>query len=279
MSDFGKAIASAYAVQGLSVELGKGVLNGTLEPKADVRFPLKMANRHGLIAGATGTGKTRTLQLIAEQLSEQAHKCVYIPENGIDLERFDEDGFPDPSRFHGWLFSVEDNAARPGMPDRISYQYLFDAPTTGCPTPTQGLRRVQMTEGHVAVVDDQRGCPTYVGHLATAGADGAPHVTPVWVDYDGEHVLVNSAYGRAKVRHIQRDPRVSIDVLPAEDQQAGYVSVSGTAELVDEGADDHIDKLAKKYLGKDEYPWRNPAEQRVKVVIEPDKVDASGFDD
>ncbi|HEX6662820.1 MAG TPA: helicase HerA-like domain-containing protein [Gaiellaceae bacterium] len=71
MSDFGKAIASAYAVQGLSVELGKGVLNGTLEPEADVRFPLKMANRHGLIAGATGTGKTRTLQLIAEQLSEQ----------------------------------------------------------------------------------------------------------------------------------------------------------------------------------------------------------------
>ena len=69
MSDFGKAIASAYAVQGLSVELGKGVLNGTLEPEADVRFPLKMANRHGLIAGATGTGKTRTLQLIAEQLS------------------------------------------------------------------------------------------------------------------------------------------------------------------------------------------------------------------
>jgi DNA helicase HerA-like ATPase len=71
VSDFGKAIASAYAVQGLSVELGKGVLNGTLEPEADVRFPLKMANRHGLIAGATGTGKTRTLQLIAEQLSEQ----------------------------------------------------------------------------------------------------------------------------------------------------------------------------------------------------------------
>ncbi len=71
MSDFGKAIASAYAVQGLSVELGKGVLKGTLEPEADVRFPLKMANRHGLIAGATGTGKTRTLQLIAEQLSEQ----------------------------------------------------------------------------------------------------------------------------------------------------------------------------------------------------------------
>jgi DNA double-strand break repair helicase HerA and related ATPase len=71
VSDFGKEIAAAYAVQGLAVELGKGMLNAALEPEAEVRFPLKMANRHGLIAGATGTGKTRTLQLIAEQLSEQ----------------------------------------------------------------------------------------------------------------------------------------------------------------------------------------------------------------
>jgi PPOX class probable F420-dependent enzyme len=114
------------------------------------------------------------------------------------------------------------------------------------------------------------------GNLVDLRPDGTPHVTPVWVDYDGEHVLVNSAYGRAKVRHIQRDPRVAIDVLPSEDQQAGYVSVSGTAELVDEGADEHIDKLAKKYLGLDEYPFRGPGERRVIIRITPERVDLHG---
>jgi PPOX class probable F420-dependent enzyme len=114
------------------------------------------------------------------------------------------------------------------------------------------------------------------GNLVGLRPDRSPHVTPVWVDYDGEHVLVNSAYGRAKVRHIQRDPRVAIDVLPSDDQQSGYVSVSGMAELVDEGADDHIDKLAKKYLGLDEYPYRAPGERRVIIRITPERVDLHG---
>jgi PPOX class probable F420-dependent enzyme len=115
------------------------------------------------------------------------------------------------------------------------------------------------------------------GNLVDLRPDGSPHVTPVWVDYDGRHVLVNSAYGRAKVRHIQRDPRVAIDVLPADDQQAGYVSVSGTAELVDDGADEHIDKLAEKYLGLDEYPFRSPGERRVIIRITPQRVDEHGL--
>jgi PPOX class probable F420-dependent enzyme len=115
------------------------------------------------------------------------------------------------------------------------------------------------------------------GNLVDLRPDGSPHVTPVWVDYDGEHVLVNSAYGRLKVQNIQRDPRVALDVLPAEDQQAGYVSVTGTAELVDEGADEHIDKLAKKYLGLDEYPFRAPGEQRVIIRITPGRVDTHGL--
>jgi PPOX class probable F420-dependent enzyme len=114
------------------------------------------------------------------------------------------------------------------------------------------------------------------GNLVDLRPDGTPHVTPVWVDHDGEHVLVNSAYGRAKVRHIQRDPRVAIDVLPSGDQQSGYVSVSGRAELVDEGADAHIDKLAKKYLGVDKYPYRAPGERRVIIRITPERVDLHG---
>jgi PPOX class probable F420-dependent enzyme len=114
------------------------------------------------------------------------------------------------------------------------------------------------------------------GSLVDLRPDGSPHVTPVWVDYDGEHILVNSAYGRCKVDNIQRDPRVAIVVLPANDQQSGYVSVTGTAELVDDGADEHIDKLAKKYLGVDEYPFRAPGEQRVIIRITPERVDAHG---
>lgn len=114
------------------------------------------------------------------------------------------------------------------------------------------------------------------GNVVTLRPDGTPHVTPVWVDTDGENVLFNTAYGRAKVEHIQRDPRVAIEVHDEEDPQAAYVSVTGTAELVEEGADEHIDRLAQKYIGKERYPYREPGEKRVIVKIHPEKIDAFG---
>lgn len=114
--------------------------------------------------------------------------------------------------------------------------------------------------------------------VVTLREDGSPHATPVWIDTDGEHVLFNTAVGRAKERHLRHDPRVSVTVLPAENQQAGYVSVNGTAELVEEGAKEHIDKLAHKYLGVDEYPYLQPGERRVIVKITPDRVDSQGVD-
>ena len=114
------------------------------------------------------------------------------------------------------------------------------------------------------------------GNVATLRADGSPHLTPVWVDWDGEHVLFNSSYGRAKIRHIQRDPRVTVTVLPSEDLQSGYVEVSGRAELVDEGAFEHIDKLANKYLGVDKYPYLQPGEKRVIARITPERVGGFG---
>jgi PPOX class probable F420-dependent enzyme len=114
------------------------------------------------------------------------------------------------------------------------------------------------------------------GVIATIREDGSPHVTPVWIDYDGEAVLVNSAYGRAKVTNVQRDPRATVTVLPAENQQSGYVMISGRAELVDEGAREHIDKLAKKYLGEDSYPYLGPGERRVIIKIHPEIVDGFG---
>jgi PPOX class probable F420-dependent enzyme len=114
------------------------------------------------------------------------------------------------------------------------------------------------------------------GVIATVREDGSAHVTPVWIDYDGEAVLVNSAHGRTKVVNLQRDPRATVTVLPAEDQQSGYVMVSGPAELVDEGAREHIDKLAKKYLGEDRYPYLGPGERRVIIKIHPKIVDGFG---
>jgi PPOX class probable F420-dependent enzyme len=113
------------------------------------------------------------------------------------------------------------------------------------------------------------------GIVTTLREDGSPHSTPVWVDSDGENVLFNTAVGRAKERHLEHDPRVSITVLPAEDQQAGYVSVSGTAELSEDGAVEHIHKLSRKYIGKD-YPWLEPGEERVIVTIHPERIDSQG---
>jgi PPOX class probable F420-dependent enzyme len=115
------------------------------------------------------------------------------------------------------------------------------------------------------------------GTVVTLRADGSPHSTPVWIDTDGENVLFNTSMSRAKARHIERDPRVAITVLPSDDLQAGYVTVYGRATMSEEGGKEHIDKLANKYLGVDEYPWLQPGERRVIVTIHPEKVDAQGF--
>jgi PPOX class probable F420-dependent enzyme len=114
------------------------------------------------------------------------------------------------------------------------------------------------------------------GVIATIREDGSPQATPVWIDYDGENVLVNSARGRTKVRNIERDPRATVTVLPAADQQSGYVMVSGPAKVVDEGALEHINMLAKKYLGADKYPYLGPGEERVIIQIQPERVDGFG---
>jgi len=114
------------------------------------------------------------------------------------------------------------------------------------------------------------------GVIATVREDGSPQATPVWIDYDGENVLVNSAHGRTKVKNIERDPRATVTVLPAADQQSGYVMVSGPAEIVEEGALEHINMLAKKYLGEDKYPYLGPGERRVIIKIRPERVDGYG---
>ena len=118
----------------------------------------------------------------------------------------------------------------------------------------------------------------FVGVVTDLRQDGSPHSTVVWVDVEDGKVSFNTARGRAKPRHLEQDPRASLIMVDPNDPFR-WVAVSGRAELTEEGADQQIDKLAKKYLGKDEYPWRNPEETRVKVLIEPERVDSSGFQD
>jgi PPOX class probable F420-dependent enzyme len=113
-------------------------------------------------------------------------------------------------------------------------------------------------------------------HLGTLMADGSPHVTPVWVDYDGAHVRVNSAKGRVKDKNMRRDKRVALSIQDP-DNPYRYLAVRGeVAEITENGADAHIDALAKKYLGKDHYPFRSPGEVRVIYKIRPNKVSTSG---
>ena len=117
----------------------------------------------------------------------------------------------------------------------------------------------------------------FVGIATTLREDGSPHSTVVWVDVEDGKVSFNTARGRAKERHIGRDPRVSLLVVDPNNPYK-WVAVSGRAELTEEGADPQIDKLAKKYIDQDEYQWRSPTETRHKVLIEPEKVDSTGFD-
>jgi PPOX class probable F420-dependent enzyme len=113
-------------------------------------------------------------------------------------------------------------------------------------------------------------------HIATVGADGAPQVTPVWVDFDGKHVRFNTARGRVKDKNLQRNPRVAISIQDP-DNPYRYLQIRGrVTEMTEKGADEHIDALAKKYLGKDKYPHRRPGEVRVTVKVTPEKIQTMG---
>jgi PPOX class probable F420-dependent enzyme len=111
------------------------------------------------------------------------------------------------------------------------------------------------------------------GYLATIMEDGSPQVSPVWVDLENGYVVFNTAKGRVKEQNMRRDSRVAISIANRENQ---YEKVDIRGRVVDfvegEEADREIDKLAKKYIGEDTYPWRAPGEQRVTVRIEPERV-------
>src|SRR5713101_7669985 len=101
-------------------------------------------------------------------------------------------------------------------------------------------------------------------NLATLNADGSPQVTPVWVDFDGTNVIVNTARGRVKAKNLAREPRVALSIADPQNPYR-YLGVQG-----------HVVEMAKKYIGKDTYPFRKPGEVRIVVKIVPDKVHTNG---
>ena len=129
----------------------------------------------------------------------------------------------------------------------------------------------EIPKSHADILDK----PSFA-HLSTLMRDGSPQASAVWVDTDGPLIVVNSAEGRLKDRNIRRDPRVAISVVDPENPYRSLMIRGRVAKISNEGADAHIDKMAKKYMGVDEYPFRTPDEVRVMYYIEPERVAAMG---
>jgi len=108
--------------------------------------------------------------------------------------------------------------------------------------------------------------------VATLMKDGSPQITPTWIDFDEGIILINTAEGRTKQKNVSRDPRVAISIV---DQKNPYDMVTIRGKVIEQttnGADEHIDKLAKRYLGVDKYPFRSPSEKRVILKVAPENV-------
>ena len=116
----------------------------------------------------------------------------------------------------------------------------------------------------------------YIGVVTTLRPDGSPHSTPLWVDVDDDGVSVNTAWPRAKPRHLEADPRVSLVVVDPNDELR-WLAVTGTATLVEEGANDQIDRLARKYRDHDRYMSHGDGERRVSVRISPTFIESRGI--
>lgn len=109
------------------------------------------------------------------------------------------------------------------------------------------------------------------GHVITFNANGTPQVTMVWMDAEGNHPFYNTADGRVKVNNLRRDPRIMVSVQDRNNPQS-YALIQGRATLSFDGAEAHIDAMAKRFLGLDNYPWRAPGEKRILVRIDIEKI-------
>ncbi|HTR74000.1 MAG TPA: PPOX class F420-dependent oxidoreductase [Solirubrobacterales bacterium] len=112
----------------------------------------------------------------------------------------------------------------------------------------------------------------HFAHIATINSDGTPQVSPVWVGIDGDQVTFNTAEGRIKTKNLASNPAVAISIANQENPYESLIIQGKVTEMTHDGADEDIDALAKRYMGVDEYPLRQPGEERVIVKIEPEKV-------
>ena len=129
----------------------------------------------------------------------------------------------------------------------------------------------RLPESHADILDK----PAFA-HLSTLMSDGSPQASAVWVDTDGGSIVINSAEGRLKDRNIRRDPRVAVSVTDPENPYRSLMIRGRVSKITNEGADQHIDRMAKKYMDVDEYPFRQPDEVRVIYYIEPERISAMG---
>ena len=113
-------------------------------------------------------------------------------------------------------------------------------------------------------------------HVATIGPKGEPQNNPVWFDWDGQHLKFSQTTKRQKYRNLKREPRVAISIVdPANPYR--YIEIRGRVVRVDEDPNfAFIDKMAKKYIGQEKYPWHQPGDERVVVVVEPEHTTQMG---
>ncbi len=111
-----------------------------------------------------------------------------------------------------------------------------------------------------------------LAHVASLEPDGSPNVTPVWVELDGDDIVINTALGRAKARNLASDARVAVSLTDPDDPYVLIAVRGSVVGFTTEGGDEVIDRLAKKYLDVDSYPYRREGEVRVNVRIRPDRI-------
>jgi PPOX class probable F420-dependent enzyme len=125
----------------------------------------------------------------------------------------------------------------------------------------------KLTESAIKLIDGKN-----FAYLATLLPDGSPHVTPMWVDHEGDILLMNTAIGRVKQRNITRDPRVSVTIVDSNNPYDRTIIHGRVVGQTEQGADAHIDKLAKKYTGANKYQRSSPTEKRIIIKIEPSRI-------
>ena len=129
----------------------------------------------------------------------------------------------------------------------------------------------KIPESHMDLLNDNRKAFAY---LATVMKDGSPQVTPVWFNFDGEFLMINSAEGRVKDKNMRSHPNVALTIQDPGDPYR-YLQVRGRViDFTHEGADAHIDALSLKYTGRPQYQWRNDKEKRMRYKVRIEKVDA-----